>query len=476
VSGAGLAVLLGLAASVWPARAGASPLYNNEFGGTTFTGPTSAHVTSIYWNPAALVQLTGFTIYMTATHRFDLDRFERAPINSSTGEPGSGADRSFAPVSTTSGTTAWFTGLVWDLDLPNFRLGFAVYTPIAERQSHDNPQLGYHALDASLYMYNVTVALTWRVNSKFSVGVGMTAAVPNTEMSFMRDRGLEDCPVAGCAIEDPRYAELYHFSNDDDLFNLNNLSIHLGAMLRVPEVEDLTVGVGYVGPVAFVNQSAIRETGHVTVTGFTGTDDEAYVLRGTSRIDYTLPQTLAVGARYSVTPDLDAVLDFSWRDFSRHHNYDLRLIGDRFRAHQVPEQIVRYRGFKDVVALSAAVELDATSQLRVAARIGIENSAVHLADVTPFQLDAPKGSASLGAQLTLSTTLKVTAGYTFGRLLDRDVTHSHFSPSAYTDCVDSGYDFDACAAAREGRALPTAQGRYSRTSHSLSLGLLVAWW
>jgi hypothetical protein len=62
--------------------------------------------------------------------------------------------------------------------------------------------------------------------------------------------------------------------------------------------------------------------------------------------------------------------------------------------------------------------------------------------------------------------------------MPRDVTASAFSPAARIDCAAAQYDITtaACAAARAGRAIPTAAGRYLRIGNALTLGLSYDLW
>jgi hypothetical protein len=52
-----------------------------------------------------------------------------------------------------------------------------------------------------------------------------------------------------------------------------------------------------------------------------------------------------------------------------------------------------------------------------------------------------------------------------------DASPSDFDPLARLSCVESDYALDECVAARQGRAIPTAAGAYSRFEHSLTLSL-----
>src|SRR4029079_4796580 len=68
-------------------RAAAAPLDEPFVGGMTFDGPTSANLTSVYWNPAALVLVRAFQLMFAASGRLSTVEVNRAPINPMNGTP-----------------------------------------------------------------------------------------------------------------------------------------------------------------------------------------------------------------------------------------------------------------------------------------------------------------------------------------------------------------------------------------------------
>ena len=71
---------LALAGPAW-AQGFASPLV----GGFVFSGPASPHVSSIYYNPAAIGIVDGTAFHLSFHSSFDFISIDRAPIDPATG-------------------------------------------------------------------------------------------------------------------------------------------------------------------------------------------------------------------------------------------------------------------------------------------------------------------------------------------------------------------------------------------------------
>ena len=84
-TGLACAPLVALLAAAQPAAA--SPLSDPFLGGVVFTGPTHAHPTSFYYNPAALGLDTGTHVFVAGTGRLDQLGIDRAPTDDR-GAPG----------------------------------------------------------------------------------------------------------------------------------------------------------------------------------------------------------------------------------------------------------------------------------------------------------------------------------------------------------------------------------------------------
>ena len=137
----------------------------------------------------------------------------------------------------------------------------------------------------------------------------------------------------------------------------------------------------------------------------------------------------------------------------------------------MPDWYPRYRGFKDTVRLDAGLESRADSRVRFGGRIRLETGAVDQSGLSPLQVAGPSATFAGALQLRLVQHLVLTANYELAWYPTGTSESSAFDPLSRLACVDSGYSFDACEAARAGRALPTAAGSYHRFRHALAVSI-----
>jgi len=207
------------------ATAGASPIVDPFFGGSVFTGPAHAHVTSFFYNPAALGLDPGTHIYAIGTGRLDLITVDRAPTDPNTGMPG--GSHAFAGVESSQITPGGIAGVFSDFNGQRVTLGIAVYAPFSERFADDEPELAYHALDGHTYDLFVTPAVSFGVTSALRIGFGVSIVRSRLALSFARDTALEQgsaglaslCDGAPCGAEDPAAAQRYDV-NAESILNI----------------------------------------------------------------------------------------------------------------------------------------------------------------------------------------------------------------------------------------------------------------
>jgi hypothetical protein len=160
-----------------------------------------------------------------------------------------------------------------------------------------------------------------------------------------------------------------------------------------------------------------------------------------------------------------------WVVLSAMQQLDLRLAGPELRDADVREWILRYRGLEQAIQLEAGIEQPAGEALRVGARLRFDSGGVDEAHVAPEQIAGPSFDLSGGLSLALGLGFSLQVHASAGLMLPRSVGDSVFSPQAQVACVASGYDLDACKAAREGSALDTAAGDYQRYDFAALVGI-----
>jgi long-subunit fatty acid transport protein len=439
----------------------ASPLLAPAPGGPVFVGPTSAHVTSILYNPAAAGLMQGHHLLVSGTGRLERDSIERSTISSADGEPAAGGDRAFPATVATGFTPAGFVGFTSDLSSENVTFGLAISTPFAQRLPSYDESLGYHALSGSLYAPAFSGAMSYRVSRTLYVGAGFTILFPKLDVAFFRDGNLDGCAAPPCNIEDPAARQRWNVQSSFAVVPAIG-GINFGGLYRIG---DWWLGAG----VDFLFLGHERKVAEVTI------EDPGGTIRARGRVSYALPQLLHLGVRRPAFGGFELLVNATYARTSSHETVDLRLVD---APDGIPGWVVRHRGFDDTLAVEVGLEQPPASQLRVGIRLRAETSAVAANEVSVAQIDAPEAGVAAGAEVRLSSSMALVAAASVSLMLPVDADPSRFSPRAAIDCAAADFDLaaPACETARRGLATPTAAGSYGRVSGQLSLGFTYDWW
>jgi long-subunit fatty acid transport protein len=452
-----LALLVVLAAG----RAAAAPLVDQNLGGPVFVGPTSAHVTAAFWNPAAAGLLRGFHAYFSLATRADWLQIDRSSIDPATGEPSS----AIAGVRNYPSTTAMpfapsgffgFTLTIGD----KVTWGGAIFSPYSESAPDEKAPLRYQTLGSRLWTAYGNTYFSYHYKD-FYFGVGASMVFAGLDTAFSHDENLETCAMAPCDVEDPAHTSDFHLATSTGLSP--TFAWDAGVLYRIRP--GLLIGAAYQSSPGF---GKVRTRGTVDVTPAPATG--LAPVSGDAEINFALPQSAILGVRWDVAPGRWQLLaSLRYINFGAADTMDLRMAGPELRAAGVREWVLRYQGLRDVLVGEVGLERPAGGALRLGARLRVETGATTLSHVAPQQMDTPSASVHGGLETGLGGGFALTVNLSAGLALPGSVKNSAFSPSAQTHCVDSGYDLDQCEAARVGRAGPTAAGDYFK----LTWGALV---
>jgi hypothetical protein len=133
--------------------------------------------------------------------------------------------------------------------------------------------------------------------------------------------------------------------------------------------------------------------------------------------------------------------------------------------------MLRHRGFHDVWRLSAGIESNDRQAYRYGARLRYETSAVPTNKITPAQVAGSNLTLAAATELRLADHWVFTLGYELTWFPTMNAKDNLFDPRLQVGCVESGYSFDECEAARVGHALSTAAGTYKRLQHGVVVSL-----
>jgi len=445
----------------------ATPFLAPHLGGPVFVGPVGAHVTSLYWNPAAIGLLQGTHFFFSGTGRLDLTGADRATISTSDGEPSPGGDRSFASATLAPVAVDNFAGFITELS-NSVTFGMAVYSPYAENVA-SNSALAYHSAGGLFYAETATVGLAYRIEPWLIVGVTGNLIFSSYHLQFARDRGLDTCSAAPCGVETAANAE--HYDLGASILQFPSIDASLGFILRLG---DWTFGLTTANFLNALARSSVSLKGDASVTPA----GQTAAISGNTTISFKLPATIDLGAKRRLFADWDLILGARWTHLSTQDKLDIRVYGRDLTAAGIPDWIERYRGLDDVWWAEVGLEQPPATPVRWGARVRFSTGGVPANAVAIDQIDGPGVDLSGGLELRLGEKLAVTIGYTLALMLPRDVTTSAFSPSAAIACNAALHDIDTpgCAAIRAGSAIPTAAGSYWRVGNQLTLGLGIDFW
>ncbi|MCP4447549.1 MAG: hypothetical protein GY811_19745 [Myxococcales bacterium] len=459
-----------------PKPADASPMEDTSLGGAVFTGPTSGHASSFFVNPAALgLAGRGTHYHFGASAQLNSLYIDRDVVgvdgSIASGDPAS----SHTP--TPGGLIAWHSSS----EQNEAHFGLALYTPSVQRFPANEPLLGYHSEGGQLAQGMLTLAGSYRISGRYLVGLGISIGYSSLRLKFARDSVLDggsstesginsDCAGTPCGYENPQAREHYDievgnsFSLRNIFFSAQNISASVGVAYQLPDKSWL--GLGYVYLPGAFGKLSLSGTATITRSPLEGGGQEL----ATAEIGFRMAQMVSLGYRRAVLSEFDLVTSLRWQDWSRHDQFDIRLFSGQLNETS-PEWMPRYRGMHDVWRLSGGIESNDRQRHRIGARIRLESSSG--APATANALLVPGGSATIvtGAELRVADQWVVGLGYELGWTPRSDDIGTAFDPRQAVACVDTGYAFDECGAARNGRALSTASGSYEQLRHGMVLSL-----
>ncbi len=458
-----------LVATVGTARpAAASPLVDPTIGGMVFTGPASAHVSALYWNPAATGLMRGGHVFISGQLYDDYYQVQRSPIDTSTGEPTSMASaqrKEFAPAKGTLFAQGGFLGATWDAGGDTLAIAVGVYLPPGDVQPSGQDQLRYHTQGGNLQTATATLAVSYRLDSDWIMGAGLSGSLSWTHLHFAFDQALETCDgTKPCMVENPDTTSEFDISASTH--GRPNFSFSGGLLWKARD--DLWLAFAYHSPPGIVG--GISLPGNATVTPSPATGSQ--VVHGDAQVNLSLPHILQVGGRWNMIPGRWELLgSVRWATLSSVDQFDLRLAGPELRDAEVREWVLRYHGLADAWQVETGVETPAGEATRWGARLRFDTGGVDSTHVAPEQISGPTFSLAGGVQFVLFGGFSLTLAAQAGFMVPRHVSESVFSPRAQTECVASGYDLDDCRGAREGSAIDTAAGDYQRYNFGAMLGI-----
>ncbi len=489
-------VLLGFATATRLTEA--APLDDPLVGGLSFSGPTSGNLAAVYWNPAALGLVRGFQIMASGTFQPSSLHVERSSIDPATGLPGGALATGNATASDFAAPALFgprsYLAISSDLGGDRFTLAFATYMPWVEQVSYplssarDEPTR-YHALKVDLRNLALVPALAIRFGNELRLGLAPGFMFSTGQLSFADDLALnggrpglesQTCNGIACGAENPQAAARFNVASGHGLGDAKfSVTLAGGIYWRRRNLE---LGLAYQsrpiggtdGGVEVSGQRSsatlpLRDTGGAPVSCAGGQTDRCVF----GDLKYKLPDVFIAGVTWRLKPGLELTAMVRWLWMHVHDRIDVRLFGPALDTHGLPQHIVMYRGFRDVWDTRVRVSYWWREQIRIGAAMRVETSAVPTDAVNPAAIDGLKLQPTALIEIRLMRQLWLGGGYGITFMPSVNVTNSVFNPVFARDCADSGGNLatEACQARLDGRARPTAAGRYTATRQDFGLTL-----
>jgi hypothetical protein len=470
-----LAVLAAASLILVATRAAASPIDDPFVTGMSFSGPTSGDLGAIYWNPAALGLMRGFQLMVAGTARWSSVGVSRPASGSQ--PAGSATATDFRqPFQWPPGPGA-YVALGYGSD--RFTLAFATYMPYLEQIHFPTSASGteptrYQVLSMDLRNLALVPALAIRFGNDLRIGLSSGFMFSTGSLSFADDLGGAQNPMA-----DARYNINSGQGIGDSKFSVTlgggiywrHKSLEIGASYQSRPLGSQVTGVEVAGDATTVTLPPRQGGGLVTCGG--GQSSRCVF----GDIAYRLPDVFIGGVTWHLRPGLELNVMARWIWTHLHDRIDIRLVGPTLESQGLPEHIVLYRGFHDVVDTRARIAYWWRERLRIGAELRVENSAVDSSAVNAAAVDGFQIEPVILAELRLSRRFLLGAGYGLTIMPSVTVTNSIFDPTAASTCasppVNGALNNPACQARNNGNARPSADGTYTSLVQDFGLTFTV---
>jgi long-subunit fatty acid transport protein len=437
------------------AAAAASPIDDPFVTGMSFSGPTSGDLGAIYWNPAALGLMRGFQLMVAGTARW-------SSVGASLPSGSATATDFRQPFQWPPGPGA-YVALGYGSD--RFTLAFATYMPYLEQihfptSATGNEPTRYQVLSMDLRNLALVPALAIRFGNDLRIGLSSGFMFSTGSLSFAEDLGgMQN------AADDARYNINSGQGIGDSKFSVTlgggiywrHKSLEFGVSYQSHPLGGQVTGVEVAGDATTVTRPPSQGGGLATCGG-----QSSRCVFGD--IAYRLPDVFIGGVTWHLRPGLELNVMARWLWTHEHDRLDIRLVGPTLEADGLPQHIVLYRGFHDVVDTRARIAYWWRERLRIGAELRVENGAVDSSAVNAAAVDGWQLEPVILAELRLSRRFWLGAGYGLTIMPNVTVTNSLFEelPAPY-DCASANGDLNSagCKARNNGTARPSAVGTYT---------------
>jgi long-subunit fatty acid transport protein len=428
---------------------------------SAIAGPTDPQVAAAFYNPAALGPLHGLHFWMDGAARLHEGTIERTHTAGLPADAQGTARINYTDLDA-------FLGISYEYE--PITVALTTQVPYAELASFGDSPVRYHSIDQTFVHYQQSVAVAFRLASRFHIG-----AAVNFDESWMRWRFDRDAAIYGgsayvnqsnglcggaCGFENAAARERLSLRG----FGMG-LSVSVGLLGRV--TDRVWLGASYISHTFGYHggdEVTLSDELGATVSGPSACGGSLTPCNANFSMNVYVPDIVMVAGRFELTPSTELEATLRWIHYGERAQLDLHVQGGKPaelpQPQTIPPLMVRDLGLQDTFGAEVSLRYRVSDKLRLSPSLFFETSAVEKSAVSAAALDAPKIDAALTIEwkpvkhLTLGASAGLTS-YILGNVNSRQ------NPQDTVDCVDSGYSLDKCHAVATGAGLPDASGRYT---------------
>lgn len=382
--------------------------------GTAFSGTAAVadDATTIFYNPAGLAKLTDPQLLVVASGVLLNSEFRNSNSQAALGQPlghggGDAGDWNAVPA-------AYFALPLND----RFAVGMGVNVPFGLKLEYDDGWMGrFQALDSEIKTYNFNPSLSWRLNERLSLGVGVnyqriqaeltnsvnyTAVVAQGLQGLVAAGQLPASAVPGLILANGGLEGHTVVRGDDSAWGFNaGLLFEFSDDTRVGLSYRSTVDYTLHGTVRFTPATATNPVGAAIIAGASAPGGA--LSNGPVSVDLELPD-IATASVYHRMGQFELTADIAWTGWSSIQ--ELRIVRGSGQVLSVTperwEDTWRY-------AVGAAYQLNDQWKLRV----GVAHDGTNVPNSTRTARlpDSERNWVAIGAQWNPGTSWVVDVGY-----------------------------------------------------------------
>ncbi len=490
---------LGVALATFPATTQAYPYYSLRPADTVLAGPTDGHLSSMFFNPAAIRVIAGSEVLIqggVAGFIGSIQRNDPLPAGFSPG--GSAGPAQAVPIRWANPQA--LAALAWDLRSDSVTLGLAFSTPVLdlarfERDDVPVEQLStrYHSIADESYSLWGSLAIGLKLKSWLLLGGSFNFGYTHSSQSFLRDGDARGRDTLGCGG-----GPCEQWANRTKVeLSVGGLGYGFSAGAIVEPVTDrLWIGLSYLSPL-FSNQGDYvalegqpSELSWNDGSGCSGSWAGAKLTTasgdskcGAARLSVAYPHIIYLGGRvrFSLSPAVEKSADnirpraielSSWARLTipGHTDQEVQVERRLLEPGLYTRPLSAQTAFAVTLGIRQYFQRVTLGQELLYESPRAQSGTISAANIEGHKLDL---SLSLRAALSKRLSLVLSVGATW--MLFAPDTGQSFDPSMVEVCRQTGYDVTsaACDAVQHGLAIPTAAASYTLGIPHGSAGLEI---